>query len=38
MSDNGLWGEAAVGQVAKNLKEGFVKFSPPDIGRNPSRL
>ena len=28
MSDNGLWGEAAVGQVAKNLKEGFVKLEP----------
>lgn len=26
MSDNGLWGEAAVGQVAKNLKEGFIKL------------
>ncbi len=28
MSDNGLWGEAAVGQVAKNLKEGFIKLEP----------
>jgi len=26
MSNNGLWGEAAVGQVAKNLKEGFIKL------------
>jgi len=26
MSDHGLWGEAAVGQVAKNLKEGFIKL------------
>ena len=28
MSDNGLWGEAAVEQVAKNLKEGRVKLEP----------
>ena len=28
MSDNGLWGEAAVGQVAKNLEEGFIKLEP----------
>ena len=28
MSDSGLWGEAAVGQVAKNLKEGIVKLEP----------
>lgn len=28
MSDNGLWGDAAVGQVAKNLKEGYVKLEP----------
>jgi len=28
MSDNGLWGEAAVGQVAKNLKQGFIKLEP----------
>ncbi|MBC8374045.1 MAG: transposase [Planctomycetes bacterium] len=28
MSENGLWGEAAVGQVAQNLKEGFVKLEP----------
>ncbi|GAF73641.1 unnamed protein product, partial [marine sediment metagenome] len=28
MSDNGLWGEAAVGQVAKNLKEGYIKLEP----------
>jgi hypothetical protein len=26
MSDNGLWGKAAVKQVAKNLKEGFIKM------------
>jgi hypothetical protein len=26
MSDNGLWAEAAVGQVAKNLKEGSIKL------------
>lgn len=27
MSDHGLWGEAAVGQVAKNLKEGPIKVT-----------
>jgi hypothetical protein len=26
MSDNGLWGDAAVGQVAKNLEEGSIKM------------
>ena len=28
MSDNGLWGDAAVGQVARNLNEGFIKLEP----------
>jgi hypothetical protein len=28
MSDNGLWGEAAVERVAKNLEEGYVQLEP----------
>ncbi len=37
MSDNGLWGEAAVGQVAKNLEEGFIKLEPTTPGSLSSR-